>query len=84
MIDVDRSGNKRAIAHASDAATTGAHPRRPMGVDDALGVLDRLARFCEFSCAPDPDFCVQQQCEAWQIERAAADWLERRWLDGQD
>jgi hypothetical protein len=55
-----------------------------MGVDDALGVLDRLARFCEFSCVPDPDFCVQKQCEAWQIERAAADWLERRWLDGQD
>lgn len=56
----------------------------PSSVEEALATLDRLARYCAFSCSLESGACLEQGCEAWNLERAAADQLERRWLDGQD
>ena len=58
--------------------------RHPSSLEEAQATLDRLARYCEFSCALDTGACLEDGCEAWNLERAAADWLESRWLDGQD
>ncbi len=80
---------------ASRAASTGnVRPRRravppsvlsqPQGGDQALAVLDRIARYCEFTCAPGTDACLEERCEAWQQERAAAAYVAARWADVQD
>ncbi len=57
---------------------------QPQGGDQALAVLDRIARYCEFTCAPGADACLEEGCEAWQQERAAAAYLAARWVDVQD
>ena len=57
---------------------------RMADADDALGVLDRIARYCVFSCTIDTDRCLEEACAAWNLERAAAAYLTGRWLDSQD
>lgn len=56
---------------------------RPAGVDEALVMLDRIARHCSFSCTPDSERCTEA-CGAWTLERAATAYLAGRWADGQD
>ncbi len=57
---------------------------QPAGVDRALTVLDRVARYCVFSCSPGTARCLAERCEAWNLERNAAAYLAGRWLDAQD
>ncbi len=56
----------------------------PPGVDAAVALLDRIARHCEFSCGTGTDQCVEVECQAWVLERAAATYLAGRWADTQD
>jgi hypothetical protein len=57
---------------------------RPASADDALAVLDRIARYCVYSCAVGTERCLEDPCEARQLERAASGYLAGRWLDAQD
>jgi hypothetical protein len=57
---------------------------RPSGVDDAWEVLDRIGRYCVYTCEPSGERCREAACEAWSLERHAADYLVGRWLDVQD
>lgn len=57
---------------------------RVADADDAFGTLDRVARYCVFSCTADSERCVDEACAAWNLERAAAGYLAGRWLDAQD
>lgn len=57
---------------------------QPVGVHDAAVMLDRIARFCEVSCDPGPTACPGPDCPLWHVERAAAEYLEQRWVDAQD
>ncbi len=57
---------------------------RMADADDALGVLDRIGRYCVFRCTIDTDRCLEEACAAWNLERAAASYLTGRWLDSQD
>jgi hypothetical protein len=77
------SAVRRGRARLRNAQQT-APVRRPSSLAEALATLDRLARYCEFSCALEPGGCLEARCEAWNLERAAVDRLAGRWLDGQD
>lgn len=56
---------------------------RPAGTDAALAVLDRIARYCVYTCEPVIERCVQEECEAWNLERTAAAYVAQRWVDGE-
>ncbi len=56
----------------------------PSGVDAAFAMLDRISRYCEFSCAPGTERCTERACSAWNLEQAAVLYLAGRWLDVQD
>ena len=57
---------------------------RMADADDALGALDRIARYCVFSCTVDTERCLEEACAAWNLERSAAAYLTGRCLDSQD
>ncbi len=85
---MSRVGSRGVTIEAPAAGDT-ATARMVPGVErqlpdsrEALATLDRLARYCEFTC--DLHVCHDEECEAWRNERAAADWLIGRYLDGQD
>jgi hypothetical protein len=61
-----------------------AAPWQPSGADEALAAFNRISCHCVFSCATGPDDCLEDQCRAWNLERAAAGYLAGRWLDAQD
>lgn len=56
---------------------------RPVDAADALAALERVSRYCAFSCTPDGPGCTDA-CEAWRIEQIAAAFLADRLLDLQD
>ena len=55
----------------------------PAGVGEALAMMDRISRYCVFSCAPGTERCLEDDCRAWDLERAAAEYVARRWLDSE-
>lgn len=56
----------------------------PAGVHEATVMLDRIARYCETSCDVGIAACPGPGCALWSVERAAAEVVERRRLDGED
>ncbi len=71
-------------APAGRALGATAEAWRPTGVDDAWEVLDRISRYCVYTCESSGERCREAACEAWNLERHAADYLVGRWLDVQD
>ena len=71
------------LVGARGVATPGSGAWRPADAAEALAILDRVSRYCSFSCNPDGADCTDA-CEAWNLERAAAAYLAGRWLDVQD
>ncbi|HXQ95609.1 MAG TPA: hypothetical protein VN800_01680, partial [Candidatus Acidoferrales bacterium] len=57
---------------------------QPADAAGALAFLDRIARYCEYSCAAGSERCSSDPCDAWNLERAAASYVAGRWLDAQD
>ena len=55
---------------------------QPTGVDEALAVIDEIARFCVRCCVPVTERCTEDQCRGWNLERVAVDYLRWRRLDG--
>ncbi len=84
MTRLDPSSSGGLVAGVGVSASAAPDQRQPSGVDEAFSTLDRIARYCVFTCATDSNPCIGARCLAWNLEHAAADWLQRRWLDGQD
>jgi hypothetical protein len=55
---------------------------RPSSVSDAAAILDRLARHCAFAC-DRAEACPGEACQAWRLERLAADYLAAHWVNAE-
>jgi hypothetical protein len=80
--DVPRANDPLDTAH--ELAVTRAPAWRPSGSDEALAAFERIALHCAYSCGAFTEGCIEDGCEAWNIEGAAAGYLAARWFDAQD
>lgn len=80
-VNTTRRAGHRGRATASPGGVRG--PWQPAGTDEALAVMDRVARYCEYTCAPTTTQCAEDDCAAWTMERAAATCVMQRWVDGE-
>ena len=69
---------------ARDRANPPAPAWQPSSSDEAIAAFERIALHCTYSCSAFTDGCIEDACEAWNLEGAAAGYLAARWFDAQD
>ncbi len=65
-----------------DLGVAGLAFHEPAGVAEAAAVLDRIARYCAYTCER-ASACIEEECAAWQLEQAAAGYLVSHWVAGE-
>lgn len=83
MPTIDAVDRARRRGRSGAPVNAPADQWQPSGTDEALAVMDRIARYCEYTCEPETGQCVEDDCEAWRLERAAATHVAQRWIDGE-
>lgn len=81
---IETAQRARHRGHARVPAGTPGTGWQPASMDEALETMDRISRYCVFTCEPTAVECTEGACEAWNLERAAATYVADRWLDGDD
>lgn len=84
MLAGDVPGMNDPLDPARDRISSPALAWHPAGADEALAAFERIALHCVYGCAAFADGCIEDACEAWHLEGAAAGYLAARWFDAQD
>jgi hypothetical protein len=84
MLAGDLSRADKSRDPGNDRGSPRAPAWRPSGADEAIAAFERIALHCVYSCGAFTDGCIEDGCEAWNLEGAAAGYLAARWFDAQD